>query len=199
MRRAASAAPSACCSNAASTQSPKACRPFSGAAGPVISTTAVPSSAGTLTRSEMRPSSVLNSSSGPHYASPLASTEPIAQRQVWALGPRPGCGLLMIAELLPGCSQEPYRRFLPIGPFRTFIQTILRGAGGARTHDRRIMRTTATCTVRTTCTDTTSRAADGSYCTVRADGSVHESVHAFHGDHRMPATERYRRPRGSML
>jgi len=29
------------------------------------------------------------------------------------------------------------------------------GAGGARTHDRRIMRSTATCTVRTTCTDTT--------------------------------------------
>src|SRR6266566_5881952 len=64
MRRAASAAPSACCSSAASTQSPKACRPFSGAAGPVIATTAVPSSAAILTRSEMRPSSVLNSSSG---------------------------------------------------------------------------------------------------------------------------------------
>jgi hypothetical protein len=44
-----------------------------------------------------------------------------------------------------------------------------------------------------------SRAADGPYCTFRADGSVHEPVHAFHCDHRMPATERYRRPRGSML
>jgi hypothetical protein len=59
IRRAASPAPSACCSSAASTQSPKACRPFSGTAGPVISMTAVPSSAGTLTRSEMRLSSVL--------------------------------------------------------------------------------------------------------------------------------------------
>src|SRR5689334_5443231 len=29
------------------------------------------------------------------------------------------------------------------------------GAGGARTHDRRIMRSTATCTGRTACTDTT--------------------------------------------
>ena len=29
------------------------------------------------------------------------------------------------------------------------------GAGGARTHDRRIMRSTALCIVRTTCTDTT--------------------------------------------
>ena len=29
------------------------------------------------------------------------------------------------------------------------------GAGGARSHDRRIMRTTATCTARTSCTDTT--------------------------------------------
>jgi hypothetical protein len=45
-------------------QSPKACRPFSGTAGPVISTTAMPSSKGTLTLSEMRVSSVLNSSSG---------------------------------------------------------------------------------------------------------------------------------------
>ncbi len=26
------------------------------------------------------------------------------------------------------------------------------------------------------------------------DGSVHEPVHADHGDHRMPATERYRLP-----
>ena len=40
----------------------KDCRPFSGTAGLVIFPTAVPSSAGTLTRSEMRPSSVLNSS-----------------------------------------------------------------------------------------------------------------------------------------
>ena len=34
-------------------------------------------------------------------------------------------------------------------------QVRLGGAGGARTHDRRIMRTTAPCTVLTTCTDTT--------------------------------------------
>ena len=32
---------------------------------------------------------------------------------------------------------------------------LLCGAGGARTHDRRIMRSLASCTVRASCTDTT--------------------------------------------
>jgi len=41
-----------------------------------------------------------------------------------------------------------------------------------------------------------SRAADGPDRTGRTDGSVHEPVHAFHGGHRMPATERHRRQRG---
>ena len=44
-----------------------------------------------------------------------------------------------------------------------------------------------------------SSAADGPDCTVCTDGSVHEPVHEFHGDHRMPATERYRRQCGLML
>ena len=37
-----------------------------------------------------------------------------------------------------------------------------------------------------------SRAANGRDCAVCTDGSVHEPVHAFHGEHRTPATERYR-------
>jgi hypothetical protein len=39
--------------------------------------------------------------------------------------------------------------------FRISIQILLGGAGGARTHDRRIMRTTAWRSPRSTCTDTT--------------------------------------------
>jgi hypothetical protein len=39
-----------------------------------------------------------------------------------------------------------------------------------------------------------SRAADSAHCTLCKDDSVHEPVHAFHGDQRMLATERYRRP-----
>jgi mRNA interferase RelE/StbE len=37
-----------------------------------------------------------------------------------------------------------------------FYSVLLRGAGGARTHDRRIMRSTAPCTECATCTDGTS-------------------------------------------
>ena len=39
-----------------------------------------------------------------------------------------------------------------------------------------------------------SRAADSAHCTLCKDDSVHEPVHASPCDHRMPATERYRRP-----
>jgi hypothetical protein len=38
------------------------------------------------------------------------------------------------------------------------------------------------------------RAADSAHCTLCKDDSVHEPVHALHGDQRMLATERYRRP-----
>jgi hypothetical protein len=44
-----------------------------------------------------------------------------------------------------------------------------------------------------------SRAADSAHCTLCNDESVHEPVHAFHGDQRMPATERYRRPAGQRV
>ena len=44
---------------------------------------------------------------------------------------------------------------LLVRTFRDFIHIALCGAGGARTHDRRIMRSTALCIVRTTCTNTT--------------------------------------------
>jgi len=77
----------------------------------------------------------------------------------------------------PDSSTSPYRGLL-IGSFRIFIQFILCGAGGARTHDRRIMRTTAPCIVRTTARIPPGRAADGADCTVCTDGSVHEAVHA---------------------
>ena len=38
------------------------------------------------------------------------------------------------------------------------------GAGGARTHDRRIMRSTASCTERASCTDGTGHRTDDSHC-----------------------------------
>ena len=57
-------------------QSPKACRPFSGTAGPAISMTAGPSPALTVTRSEIRLSSALILLPGPQHATPAASTEP---------------------------------------------------------------------------------------------------------------------------
>jgi hypothetical protein len=59
MPRAASAAPSARCSSAASTQSPSTCRPFSRATGLVSCTTAVSFPIWTLTLSEVLCSSVL--------------------------------------------------------------------------------------------------------------------------------------------
>jgi hypothetical protein len=45
--------------------------------------------------------------------------------------------------------------------FQTFIQVLLGGAGRARTHDRRIMRTTAPCTVRDSCADNADHRTDG--------------------------------------
>jgi len=47
------------------------------------------------------------------------------------------------------------------GTFRTFIHILLRGAGGARTHDRRIMRSMTPCTDRASCTDRTDHRTDG--------------------------------------
>lgn len=46
---------------------------------------------------------------------------------------------------------------------------------------------------------TRSRAADSAHCILCKDDSVHEPVHAFHGDQRMLATERYRRPAGQRV
>jgi hypothetical protein len=45
--------------------------------------------------------------------------------------------------------------------FQTFIPVLLGGTGGARTHDRRIMRSTAPRTERSTCTDDTDHCTDG--------------------------------------
>jgi hypothetical protein len=44
-----------------------------------------------------------------------------------------------------------------------------------------------------------SRAADSAHCTLGKDDSVREPVHAFHGDQRMLATGRYRRPAGQRV
>jgi len=52
-------------------------------------------------------------------------------------------------------------RPLPAETFRTFEQVTPGGAGGARTHDRRIMRSTASCAMRASCTDGTGNRADG--------------------------------------
>src|SRR5260370_14827605 len=46
---------------------------------------------------------------------------------------------------------------------RTFVHIRLGGAGGARTHDRRIMRSTASCTTRASCTDDTDHRTGGSH------------------------------------
>ena len=46
---------------------------------------------------------------------------------------------------------------------QTFIQVVLRGAGGARTHDRRIVRSTASCNTRTSCIDDRDHCTDGSH------------------------------------
>src|SRR6185312_16536421 len=48
--------------------------------------------------------------------------------------------------------------------FQTSIQVLLGGADGARTHDRRIMRTTAPRTERASCTDETDHHTDGTRC-----------------------------------
>jgi hypothetical protein len=55
----------------------------------------------------------------------------------------------------PPCPHPCGRQAEPAGPNRTFLQVRVCGAGGARTHDRRIMRTTAPCTVCASCTDIT--------------------------------------------
>jgi hypothetical protein len=59
---------------------------------------------------------------------------------------------------------DAYRPFSPTEIFRIFIQVLLRGAGGARTHDRRIMRSMASCTERASCNDGTDHRTDGSRC-----------------------------------
>jgi len=82
---------------------------------------------------------------------------------------------------------------LTTGPFRTLSHIKHRQADLARTHDRPIMKVRPGASYASPARIQRSRAADGSRCTVCTDGSVHEPVHAFHGDHRMPATERYRR------
>ena len=65
--------------------------------------------------------------------------------------------------MFPRCSQKPYRQSLSARASRTFMQIWLRGAGGARTHDRRIMRSQARGTERATCTDTTNLSCDSAY------------------------------------
>jgi hypothetical protein len=52
---------------------------------------------------------------------------------------------------------------LAIRTFRIFIQMDPGGAGGARTHDRRIMRSKAPRTERSTCTDDTDHCTDGTH------------------------------------
>jgi len=79
---------------------------------------------------------------------------------------------------------------------QTFIQVVLRGAGGARTHDRRIMRSTASCTIRASCTDGTGYRIDGSRCAgiirragprtgprVAAQAMPHDRNPALHDQH----------------
>src|SRR5262249_11787615 len=59
---------------------------------------------------------------------------------------------------------EPYSRSSPIEIFKPLFRFFVGGAGGARTHDRRIMRSTAPSTERAGCTDDTDHRIDGSRC-----------------------------------
>ena len=60
---------------------------------------------------------------------------------------------------------------------RTFIQVTCGGAGGARTHDRRIMRSTAPCAMCASCTDDTVIALTALAALGLSDAPVHEPVH----------------------
>jgi predicted nucleic acid-binding protein len=55
--------------------------------------------------------------------------------------------------------QEPFGVTLCVSPLA--VAAVASGAGGARTHDRRIMRSMASCTMRPSCTDGTSYRTDG--------------------------------------
>jgi len=65
-----------------------------------------------------------------------------------AVPPVGGC---LTAETF-ACQEPPGSHFMYV-PLE--VAAVASGAGGARTHDRRIMRSLASCTVRNTCTDTT--------------------------------------------
>jgi len=64
------------------------------------------------------------------------------------------------------------------------------GAGGVRTRDRRIMRTTASCTVGTTCTDGTDYGTGGARRTGISEAPVHEPVHGRRAHSANPVTVR---------
>jgi hypothetical protein len=74
-----------------------------------------------------------------------------------AAGPKANSeGIPQIDGLNSGEGRDDrYIRPLPTMMFRKFMQIKCSGAGGARTHDRRIMRTTARRSRGSTCTDTT--------------------------------------------
>jgi len=80
--------------------------------------------------------------------------------------------------------------------FRTLIQVSLRGAGGARTHDRRIMSSPAHCPRSSTCMNIAEDAVTAPAALDSTDGPVHVPVHASHNDRFPPATERHRQAQG---
>ena len=79
------------------------------------------------------------------------------------------------AWMFPGCSQN--HTVGSCQPSFSNLYSAFRGAGGARTHDRRIMRSLSGCSGRTTCTDTTEPRRRDPDRTVCPGGSVHEPVH----------------------
>jgi len=66
----------------------------------------------------------------------------------------------------------------------------MRWASGARTHDRRIMRSTASCTMRASCTDGAGYRTGGSCCAGISGAPVHEPVHAGDSQYSMAVTQR---------
>ena len=96
-------------------------------------------------------------------------------------------------------SSTPTYRHAASRNFSELYLELLHGAGGARTHDRRIMRTTARRSGALPARIRRRLAADGAYCTVCTDGSVHEPVHDYHSERLTPTTERYHAPREASL
>jgi len=96
-------------------------------------------------------------------AGPEAKAEASRMHTAWNSGEGPDDRCIRrLPDVIEGALTQ-YNRPLSAGTFRTFKQVTSSGAGGARTHDRRIMRTTAPCTSCASRTDDTGYRTDGTH------------------------------------